>query len=597
MPPTSPRSPIRLELVQFSPKKGAVEENLARMAALAVERAGEVDLLVFPETALSGYFLEGGVEGAARTVQAVVEGLGSPPADAPDLVLGFYEAGDGPIRNSALWLTPEGDRYRPVHLHRKTFLPTYRIFDEARFVSPGLELRAFDTRFGRVGLLICEEMFHSLAPTILALEGAHLLVTLAASPGRDLHPGPGFPGNLEMWDVAGRSITQEHGVYLAVAHLLGSEGGKLFPGGSAVYGPGGTVLARGPVYEEARVAHLVDPERVRREQLRSPLLEDLRIRLPHLTRALNRAGSGENTPAGEGAVPLLKASEGDPREREVAEPPSPREDGFLAIDPELVERALLAFLRHEVRERRGFTDVVVGVSGGVDSAVTLALAARAFGPERVHAFLLPYATSSPESLEHGKLILEVTGVRGRTIPISPGVDAYVDAEEPEVSDLRRGNLAARFRALVLWDQAARVRGIPLGTGNKSERLLGYFTWHADDSPPVNPIGDLYKTQVLALARHLGVPEPILRKAPSADLVRGVHDEDEIGVPYALADRILHWLVSGYSASELVRGGFDTEAVERVRSRLEGTHWKRKLPTVAVLSSSAIGEFYLRPVDL
>jgi NAD+ synthase len=266
------------------------------------------------------------------------------------------------------------------------------------------------------------------------------------------------------------------------------------------------------------------------------------------------------------------------------------------LDLPLVERALVTFLRDEIVERRGFRDVVVGVSGGVDSATSLFLAVRSLGAEHVHAFLLPYETSSPESLEHGLRIVDVAGVASRTIEITPGVDAYVAAEEPDLSDLRRGNLAARFRALVLWDQAARLGALPIGTGNKSERLLGYFTWHADDSPPINPLGDLFKTQVWELARHLGVPAEIVAKAPSADLVRGVHDEDELGVRYEVADRILYWLLEGFQPEDLTRAGFPESAVGRVWKRLQGTHWKRELPTVATLSENAIGEFYLRPVD-
>ena len=155
---------------------------------------------------------------------------------------------------------------------------------------------------------------------------------------------------------------------------------------------------------------------------------------------------------------------------------------------------------------------------------------------------------------------------------------------------------ARLRAVILFDQSARLRALPLGTGNKSERLLGYFTWHADDSPPINPIGDLFKTQVWALARHLGVPAPIIDKPATADLVKGVNDEDELGVSYHDADPILNGLVRGFQPAQLVRAGFDATAVDTVYRRLSSTHWKRELPTVAVLSSSAIGEFYLRPVD-
>jgi NAD+ synthase len=194
------------------------------------------------------------------------------------------------------------------------------------------------------------------------------------------------------------------------------------------------------------------------------------------------------------------------------------------------------------------------------------------------------------------LVLEDTGVQGRTIDITAALDAYADGNEPDLSPLRRGNLAARIRSIVLFDQSAKIGALPLGTGNKSERLLGYYTWHADDSPPINPLGDLFKTQVWALARHLGVPDVIIEKPASADLISGVHDEDELGISYHLADPILHWLLKGYKPEELGSRGFSPDDVDLVWQRLSATHWKRELPTVAMISSSAIGEFYLRPVD-
>jgi NAD+ synthase len=276
--------------------------------------------------------------------------------------------------------------------------------------------------------------------------------------------------------------------------------------------------------------------------------------------------------------------------------PDPEDSSPLDLDLPLVEEALVTFLRDEIQGLRGFRDVVIGLSGGVDSAVSLLLAVKALGKDHVHPVLLPYATSSPESERDAREVLAVAGIEGRVIPISSAVDAYISEQEPEIGSLRRGNLAARFRALVIWDQAARLGALPLGTGNKSERLLGYFTWHADDSPPINPLGDLFKTQVWALARHLGVPRSVVEKAPSADLVAGVHDEDEIGVRYDLADRILYWILEGYSPDDLIRAGFGADAVERVRARFHGTHWKREFPSVATLSESSIGEFYLRPVD-
>ena len=604
-------SELRVHLAQFRPRKGRVEDNLRRVREAVKDAAGSVDLLVFPECALSGYFVEGAAAEVALSTQDIEEALGAAPEGAPDVVLGFYERGGGPTHNAAAWFTPVDGRYRVLRRHRKVFLPTYGIFDEARFISPGSEIGAFDTRFGRAGLLICEEMLHSVVPTTLALDGAELLVVLAASPVRGFRPGSGIPGNLERWELAGRATALEHGVHVVIAQLVGSEGGKIFPGGSAVYFPDGEIGPSGPLFAEGSVLVTLDLTHVHRQRARYPLLSDLRARMPHLLGALAHvAGRPPEAPRGDIYPPGSRASPGSggvltgsrslerSGHREVPDSglPDPEDSSVLDMDLRLVEQGLVSFLRDEIVTRRGFRDVVIGVSGGVDSAASLFLAARALGPEHVRAFLLPYATSSPDSLEHGMEVLELAGVAGRTIEITSTVDAYLEREEPRASGLRRGNVAARVRSLILWDQAARLHALPLGTGNKSERLLGYFTWHADDSPPINPLGDLFKTQVWALARHLGVPAAVVDKAPSADLVQGVHDEDEIGVPYPVADRILHWILEGFRPADLVRAGFPNDAVEKVRARLEGTHWKRELPTVATLSDTAIGEFYLRPVD-
>jgi len=227
--------------------------------------------------------------------------------------------------------------------------------------------------------------------------------------------------------------------------------------------------------------------------------------------------------------------------------------------------------------------------------VTTYLAAKALGPENVVAIRLPYKTSHPSSGEHAQLVIDALGVESRTVDISAAVDGYL-TNEPDADPARRGNVMARVRMIALFDLSSRYRALPLGTGNKTERLFGYFTWHADDSPPINPLGDLFKTQVWALARHLGVPDVIVTKPASADLISGQTDEGDFGISYQKADQILNWLLSGYGPDELVARGFLREEVALVRRRLEGTHWKRRLPTVAMLSPTAIGESYLRPVD-
>lgn len=587
-------------MIQFKPRKAQVLANLDAVRATVAEQAPHADLVVLPETALSGYFLEGGVAEVALAVDRLAELMGAPPPDGPDVVLGFYERWRRRLYNSVAYLTPEGEAWRVRHVHRKMFLPTYGVFDEARFVEPGTDLRPFDTRFGRLGLLVCEDMWHSLPPTILALGGAELLLVVSASPARDFGTlGKGQPANLARWERLATGAALEHGVFVVVAQLVGSEGGKLFPGGSLAVGPDGRVLARGGLLEEGVTLAVLDAAAIDRARVETPLLADLEQMLPHLQRSLEgvlgRAGEAEEE--SEEEAPTLPEEAPHLVGRPGAVPLDATITlGALDLDLELVERSLVEFIREEVRRRRGFQKVVLGVSGGVDSALSLYLACRALGPENVYGFRLPYRTSSAESLEHAQLVLDATGAHARTVEISAPIDRYVEEHEPEITPLRKGNLMARLRAVVLFDQSARLHALPLGTGNKSERLLGYFTWHADDSPPINPLGDLFKTQVWALARHMGIPEVIVEKPATADLVKGVNDEDELGVSYHEADPILHGLVRGYGVAELKRMGLRAEAVDLVWRRLQATHWKRELPTVAVLSSSAIGAFYLRPVD-
>ena len=267
----------------------------------------------------------------------------------------------------------------------------------------------------------------------------------------------------------------------------------------------------------------------------------------------------------------------------------------LSINADQVAQWLIEFLKAEVVKRRGMSRVVLGLSGGVDSAVVAYLCAKAFGPENTFAFRMPYKISSQESLDHAQLVVDDLGIQCETIPITGMVDGYLEAAG-EVSAQRLGNVCARSRMIVLFDQSAKVGGIPIGTGNKSERLFGYYTWHADDAPPINPLGDLFKVQVWELARALGVPSVIIDKPATADLVKGQTDESDFGITYPKADAILHYVVQGYSRESLGRLGFAEAEIDLVWKRVSGTHWKRKLPTVAMLSNTAINEYDLRPVD-
>jgi len=585
---------LRLAIVQFRPRKGDYAGNLAELER-CLREAGSLaeppDLVVLPETALTGYFLEGGVREQARTAEQVAADVagahraaGAPPMD---LVLGFYEVFENCHYNSSLYLTLGGGAPLIRHVHRKVFLPTYGVFDEERFVEAGAEVRAFDTAWGRAAMLVCEDAWHSLMPTLAALDGAQVLLVVSATPARGLD-GEDAPSNLTRWERLASDAAAEHGMYVAVAQLVGFEGGKAFAGGSVVAGPSGDVLARGPLFEPALVPVALDFDAITRVRANQPLLADLRGRLPGLLAELGRTprsgavpGTWEPRRAGQARAPAgVPTGAGDP----------------LAINPELARRWLVEFIRDEVGRRRGFERVVLGLSGGVDSALVAYLAAEALGPEQVIAVRMPYRTSSPESLTHAQLVIDALGLSSRTVDISAGVDGIAGALGETPSPAALGNIMARMRMITLFDLSARLKALPLGTGNKTERLFGYFTWHADDSPPVNPIGDLFKTQVWALARHVGVPAVIVDKPASADLIQGQTDESDFGIRYERADGILHWLLSGYRPEQIVAAGYRPEEVELVRARLDGTHWKRRLPTVAMLSQTAIGEYYLRPVD-
>jgi len=271
-----------------------------------------------------------------------------------------------------------------------------------------------------------------------------------------------------------------------------------------------------------------------------------------------------------------------------------RPQQLLELNLEMLTDFLVTFLRDEVT-RKGYHQVLVALSGGVDSAVTCYLAARAFSPTKVHALRLPYRSSSPDSLMHAQLVIEALGIHSQTIEITAAVDGYAKLVEG-MTPHRKGNLMSRVRMMIGFDQSLALNALPLGTGNKTERMFGYYTWHGDDAPPVNPLGDLFKTQVWALAKHLGVPEAIIGKPPSADLIPGQSDEADLGISYERGDTILTHLMAGYEEAYLISLGFSESELALVKGLVAKTHWKRKPPICAMVSSTAIDEFYLRPVD-
>ena len=263
----------------------------------------------------------------------------------------------------------------------------------------------------------------------------------------------------------------------------------------------------------------------------------------------------------------------------------------LTINPNLARKILIGFIRSEVT-RVGFSRAVVGLSGGVDSAVSCALAAEALGPQNVLAVRLPYKTSSPDSLEDAEKTAACLRVPMNTIEITPMVDPLID-REPGISSVRKGNMMARARMIVLYDQSEVFKGLVIGTSNKTEILLGYTTLWGDMAAAINPLGDLYKTQLRQLAAALGLPESVLEKPPSADLWVGQTDEAELGLTYAEVDRLLYLLVDQrYSPQDCVEAGFDKAYVEKVLARVRRNQFKRMMPPIAKLSTRTIGYDFL-----
>jgi NAD+ synthase len=267
----------------------------------------------------------------------------------------------------------------------------------------------------------------------------------------------------------------------------------------------------------------------------------------------------------------------------------------LAINPELVRGILVGFIQNEVR-KVGFERVVLGLSGGVDSSLVATLAAQALGPNNVLGVIMPYRTSDPKSRGDALEVIKQLGIERLEVDISPQIDAYFE-RFPDADQKRRGNKMARERMTNLYDQSWAWRALVIGTSNKTELLLGYGTIYGDMASAINPIGDLYKTQVWQLADAVGVPTAIVQKAPSADLWAGQSDETELGFQYRMIDQLLYYLVDRrYSVEELKRQEFDEAFITDIVRRVRENQYKRRLPVIAKLSSRTIDRDFRYPRD-
>jgi NAD+ synthase len=263
----------------------------------------------------------------------------------------------------------------------------------------------------------------------------------------------------------------------------------------------------------------------------------------------------------------------------------------LDINTTTARQILTRFIKTEIN-RASFSRAVINLSGGLDSSLSCYLAVEALGAENVLALCLPYKSSSPDSAEHAQLVIDTLGVKSLTIPISDMADALIN-QFPDMDRIRQGNIMARLRMVVLYDQSQAFRGLAVGTGNKTEILLGYTTLYGDSASALNPLGDLYKTQVRQLAKAVGVPQVILEKPPTADLWLGQTDEGELGFTYAEVDQLLFMLVDQrYRPEDCVEAGFDENFVREVMERVRKNQFKRLMPPIAKLSNRTVGYDFL-----
>ena len=565
---------MRLALAQINTVVGDLDGNAQRiLQRLAEAKDHQVDLVVFPELAITGYppedlllrpsFIRAAqakAEALAREARGVVALIGVPWLDR-DLYNACAVCVAGEIKT----------------IYRKRFLPNYGVFDEDRYFAPGRDLVLLEHGGTLVGPTICEDMWQPGPPaTELALAGAQLLVNLSASPFHLLRDRE----REEMFATRAR----DNSCFVAFCNAVGGQDELLFDGNSLVLDAEGRLLARGPGFEEALLVADIEPTDAVGRRLR-----DVR------RRSLAR-DRGEIT---EVPVVHIGAARG------------PREPVDAVIAPRLDEleqmRLGLELGLSDYVNKNGFGEIVVGVSGGVDSALTAALAAEALGSERVHCVSMPSRYSSPETRADARSLAENLGADFRELPIDAIYDSYEAVLEASFAgreaDLAEENLQARIRGVLLMALSNKFGWLVVATGNKSELSVGYATLYGDMAGGFALLKDVFKTDVFRLAKHLNehadrelIPQTIVDRAPSAELRENQLDEDSLP-PYPLLDKVLAaYVEEDRSAEELSADGFDPELVERAVAMIDRSEYKRRqAPPGVRLRQKAFGRDRRTPI--
>jgi NAD+ synthase (glutamine-hydrolysing) len=567
---------MRLALAQINTVVGDLDGNRDRiLGRLEEAKAAGADLVLFPELAVTGYPPEdlllrpGFIRAAERTLQEIahatrgIVALVGAPLFERDLFNACAVCAAGEVKA----------------LYRKRFLPNYGVFDEDRYFAPGDDLFLLEHGRTLIGPTICEDIWQPGPPaTDLALAGAELIANISASPfhvGRDRE-------REEMLVTRAR----DNSVFLAFCNAVGGQDELIFDGHSLVLDDEGTVLARAPGFEECLLLLDLDPTEVisrRLRDVRRRALARERGGIPHV--AVIHVGAPRAAENGRQVVPVI------------AEP---------LDDLEQMRQALELGLRDYV-EKNGFREVVVGVSGGIDSALVAALAAEALGPERVHCVSMPSQYSSEATRADARRLAESLGCPFMELPIEPIVETFRTVlAEPfgeRAPDLTEENVQARTRGVLLMALSNKFGWLLVATGNKSELSVGYATLYGDMAGGFALLKDVFKTDVFRLAKHLNeraarelIPQSIVDRAPSAELRADQLDEDSLP-PYPALDRVLEeYVEQDRSREELTSDGFDRDVVERAIAMIDRAEYKRRqAPPGVKLRPKAFGRDRRTPI--
>jgi NAD+ synthase (glutamine-hydrolysing) len=565
---------MRLALAQINTTVGDLDGNRDLILdRLEEAKAAGADLVLFPELAVTGYppedlllrpgfvrAAEESLAAIARATHGIVALVGVPYFDR-DLFNACAICAAGEVKA----------------LYRKRFLPNYGVFDEDRYFAPARDLLLLEHGGTLIGPTICEDMWQPGPPaTDLALAGAQLLTNISASPfhvGRDRE-------REEMFATRAR----DNSCFVAFCNSVGGQDELIFDGHSLVLDEEGHVLARAPGFEEALLVVDIDPADAVGRRLR-----DVRRRA-----LVRERGAVPEAPVVHVGVPGTTA---DPVEPQLAAPLAKLEQMRLALELGL----------RDYVEKNGFREVVVGVSGGIDSALTAALAVEALGAERVHCVSMPSRFSSEETRRDARLLAESLGTEFRELPIGEIVDAFervlAESFAGLARDLAEENVQARVRGVLLMALSNKLGWLVVATGNKSELSVGYATLYGDMAGGFALLKDVFKTDVFRLARHLNeraghelIPASIIERAPTAELRDNQLDEDSLP-PYPALDRVLEaYVEQDRSREELSADGFDRDVVERALALIDRAEYKRRqAPPGVRLTPKAFGRDRRTPI--